>query len=284
MVDGKFVLIAGHRRLAAARKAKVKTLPCIVRADLAQDPKGQIELMLVENLQRTDLTAVEEAEAYQMLLTFPGYTQTRIAEKTGRAIATVRSRLKLAGLPKSALEKVHAGQIPLMQADALVGFQDDPATFKRLIACAGTDGFARQLDEATRQRKAKRAAERLTKKLKTEGVRVIERARQRRGGCAAAAVRGEGRRGAPGVRRVRRLHLDEPVGGSANVVYVCDKPQLHDDEAGDDGRGREARPVHRAARAAQGRHRRPARVAARPCPQRPVRRSRDRRAPPARPP
>jgi ParB family chromosome partitioning protein len=235
VADGKFVLIAGHRRLAAARKAKVKTLPCIVRADLAQDPKGQIELMLVENLQRTDLTAVEEAEAYQMLLTFPGYTQTRIAEKTGRAIATVRSRLKLAGLPKSALEKVHAGQIPLMQADALVGFQDDPATFKRLIACAGTDGFARQLDEAARQRKTNRAVERLTKKLKTEGVRVIAAPRNAWGPDAPLQLFGakgaEEHRECEGFAAYISL---SPWAGSANVVYVCDKPQLHVDEAGDD--------------------------------------------------
>jgi ParB family chromosome partitioning protein len=233
---GPFVLIAGHRRLAAAKQAKVKTLPCIVRADLAQDPKGQIELMLVENLQRTDLTAVEEAEAYQMLLTFPGYTQTRIAERTGRAIATVRSRLKLAGLPKSALEKVHAGQIPLVQADALVGFQDDPATFKRLVASAGSDGFARELDDATRRRKAERAAERLRKKLEAEGVRIIEPPAYSYGADAPRQLFGA--KAAEEHRECEGFAAwvsTSPWNGSANVVYVCDKPQLHAGETDDDG-------------------------------------------------
>jgi len=234
-VTGSFVLIAGHRRHAAGKKAKVKTLPCIVRADLAQDPKGQIELMLVENLQRTDLSPVEEAEAYQMLLTFPGYTQTKIAQTTGRAIATVRGRLKLAGLPKSALEKVHAGQIPLVQADALVGFQDDPATFKRLAGVAGTDSFTRALDDATRQRKAQRAAERLRKKLEAEGVRVIA--------PPSSMYSTNGPRQLFGANQAEEHRECEgfaayvstsPWSGSAHVVYVCDKPQLHAGETDDD--------------------------------------------------
>lgn len=102
-----YVLIAGHRRLAAAKQAKAKTVPCLVRDDLT-DPAVQLEAMLVENLQRADLTAVEEAQAYQQLLEFPGYTQPRIAKTTGRAIGTVRARLKLAQLPKPALSCSHA--------------------------------------------------------------------------------------------------------------------------------------------------------------------------------
>jgi ParB family chromosome partitioning protein len=222
--SGSFTLIAGHRRLAAGKKAKLKTLPCIVRADLAQDPKGQIEMMLVENLQRTDLSAVEEAEAYQLLLTFPGYTQARIAEKTGRAIATVRSRLKLAGLPKSALAKIHAGQIPLMHADAILAVKDEAAV-KRLVAVAGTEQFPRVHQEIQRRLKAQAAADRLTKKLEGQGVPLIER-----------PVYGGETRYLYG--KAIEEHRDCPAfaayiskndySGTATAEYVCTKPALHD--------------------------------------------------------
>jgi ParB family chromosome partitioning protein len=233
---GSFVLIAGHRRLAAAKQAKAKTVPCVIRADLAQDPKGQIELMLVENLQRTDLSPVEEAEAYQMLLTFPGYTQKRIAEKTGRGLDTVRKRIKLAGLPKGALTKVHDGQIPLMHADALLSFQGDDAAFKRLVNVAGTEQFPRVLDELTRKQKAARAGERIRKKLADEGVRVLEGGRYD-GGRTLDWLHGpkevEAHRDCPGFAAIIDIGS---WSGTAQPLYVCDQPALHGDDADPMGR------------------------------------------------
>jgi ParB/RepB/Spo0J family partition protein len=280
---GSFVLIAGHRRLAAAKQAKAKTVPCVIRADLAQDPKGQIELMLVENLQRTDLSPVEEAEAYQMLLTFPGYTQKRIAEKTGRGLDTVRKRIKLAGLPKGALTKVHDGQIPLMHADALLSFQGDDAAFKRLVNVAGTEQFPRVLDELTRKQKAARAGERIRKKLADEGVRVLEGGRYD-GGRTLDWLHGpkevEAHRDCPGFAAIIDIGS---WSGTAQPLYVCDQPALHGDDA--DPMGRQEADAARQAQAAAlaGGHARPPCVAARPLPRRPERRARPRGAAPARP-
>src|SRR6266581_4172034 len=92
--DFGFTLIAGHRRLAAAHKAKLKTVPCHVRDDLNTSEK-QLEAMLVENLQRINLTAVEEADAYQALLEFPDYTVDKISKTTGRSLKTVKQRLAI---------------------------------------------------------------------------------------------------------------------------------------------------------------------------------------------
>lgn len=221
--DETYVLVAGHRRLAAAKLAKCKTVPCLVRDDLS-DPKDQLEHMLIENLQRTDLTPIEEAEAYQQLLAFPGYTQKRIVETTGRAAATVRGRLKLAALPKSALSKIHAGQISLTEATALVEFAGDNS-YAALERAAGTDRFAYDLARARETRTRLRRAERTRKELADADVRVIE-----------ALPRYSD--------RVLRLWDDaieahrtcegfaayiESYSGLAQ--YVCDKPELH---AGDE--------------------------------------------------
>ncbi|WP_394770364.1 ParB N-terminal domain-containing protein, partial [Klebsiella pneumoniae] len=75
--------MTGHRRAAAAKRAGLKTLPCVVRDDLDTEAK-QIEAMLVENLQRSDLDPIEEGDAYQSLLDL-NIPYKEIAETTGRA-------------------------------------------------------------------------------------------------------------------------------------------------------------------------------------------------------
>lgn len=228
-----YTLIAGHRRLAAAKVAKSKTVLCLIRSDLT-DPKAQLEAMLVENLQRTDLTPVEEAEAYQQLLEFPGYTQTRIAKTTGRAIATVRARLKLATLPKPALTKVHAGQISLGEAEALVEFADDKNAYARLERAAGdTATFGRHLQELRNTAKANRAKERAEKKLADAGVRVIPPPSMYDWNARQALKdlwnKGdvEAHRDCPGFAAYVRTTA---WNGTAQVTYVCDQPQLHGDQ------------------------------------------------------
>ncbi|HEY2088568.1 MAG TPA: ParB/RepB/Spo0J family partition protein [Mycobacterium sp.] len=154
--DFGFVLIAGHRRLEAGRKAKLTMLPCIVRADLTGDAE-QLEAMLVENLQRTNLTAVEEAEGYQALLEFPDYTIQRITKATGRSAKTVKQRLQIAELPADAKERIHTGQLTLADALKITEFADEPEMFSRLAKAVGTPNFSYALSDAKR-RNAKIAA------------------------------------------------------------------------------------------------------------------------------
>lgn len=98
--DGKFTVVIGHRRLAAARAAGLKTVPCIV-SDM--DERQQICTMLEENMQRTDLTIPEQAYGFQMMLDL-GETAKSISEKTGFAETTVRHRLEIAKLDRKILE------------------------------------------------------------------------------------------------------------------------------------------------------------------------------------
>lgn len=88
-----FWVVIGNRRLAAAEAANVEKLPCTIALGLTE--QEQIELMLVENLQRRDLTPVEEAQAYEQLTLDFGLSAEQIAEKTGVSASTIRRRLKI---------------------------------------------------------------------------------------------------------------------------------------------------------------------------------------------
>jgi ParB/RepB/Spo0J family partition protein len=149
--DFGFTLIAGHRRLAAAQKANLKTVPCIVRDDLTT-AELQLEAMLVENVQRTDLTAVEEAEAYQALLEFPDYTIEKITKKIGRSVKTVKQRLSIAALPEAVKQKAHTGQVSLADAVKLAEFADEPAVVEHLAKSLGTNNFGYYLNSAKTRR------------------------------------------------------------------------------------------------------------------------------------
>lgn len=131
-----FRLVIGHRRTAAARVAGAAALPAVVDATLS--PADQLELMLLENLQRVDLSAVEEADAYQGLLDL-GLDEKAIAERTGRARSTVKSRLRLRALPEKAREAVHHHEITLDDAAALGNLPD--ADQDRLVKVLGTPNF-----------------------------------------------------------------------------------------------------------------------------------------------
>lgn len=95
LIEGKYIALIGHRRLAAAAKAGIEEVPCKVVKDL--EKKEQVAIMLEENMQRNDLTITEQAFGFQMMLDL-GESEKSIAEKTGFSRSTVRSRLQIAKL------------------------------------------------------------------------------------------------------------------------------------------------------------------------------------------
>lgn len=107
--DDGYVLIAGHRRHRAATLAGHGTVPALIRDDLTSDAQI-IEAMLIENVQRTDLTALEEADAYAQLELL-GVKEAAMAQATGRAPKTVKERLLIAGLPAERREQIEAGTL-----------------------------------------------------------------------------------------------------------------------------------------------------------------------------
>lgn len=171
----QYVIIAGHRRYAAAQLANLDVLPCVIREDLNTEPK-QLEAMLVENTQRTDLTINEEATAYQTLAQFDGYNIKTIAKATGRSQSLVRSRIALANLSEDAKVKIEDRTLNIDQALALVDFTDDEAATTRLLRVADKPmDWAFVLATENKAKAWLANLPRLTAELQGAGVEIVER-------------------------------------------------------------------------------------------------------------
>lgn len=119
-----YQLIAGERRLKAAKLAGLPNVPVVIRDDFTT--KGaRLEVALVENVQRKDLNPVEEAEAYARLSKEFGLTQQEIAQKVGKSREVVANSLRLLGLPKDIKESLRGGILSRAHARALLAFNDE---------------------------------------------------------------------------------------------------------------------------------------------------------------
>lgn len=98
----EFMVLIGHRRLAAAKAAGLVKVPCVIAAGLTREE--QLAIMLEENMQRNDLTVLEQAESFQMMIDL-GNTVESLTEKTGFSESTIRHRLKIAELDSEMLRK-----------------------------------------------------------------------------------------------------------------------------------------------------------------------------------
>jgi ParB family chromosome partitioning protein len=105
---GQFVLVAGERRLRAAERAGLETIPAVLRQ---LDERQMLELALVENLQREDINPVEAARAYQRLAEEFGLTHGEVAQRTGKSRAAVVNTLRLLQLPSDVLAEVEEGKL-----------------------------------------------------------------------------------------------------------------------------------------------------------------------------
>ncbi|MCZ7674430.1 MAG: ParB/RepB/Spo0J family partition protein [Chloroflexi bacterium] len=114
---GQFYLIAGERRWRASRIVGLKEVPVVVKEATSQD---MLELAIIENVQRADLNALEEAYAYQQLMEEFGMTQEEIAESVGKARSTVANLLRLLTLPENIQQAVIDGEISGAHARALL--------------------------------------------------------------------------------------------------------------------------------------------------------------------
>ena len=118
--DG-FELIAGERRLRAAKNLGWKEIPAIIKEI---DDRTLLTLALVENLQRTDLNPIEEGEGYYQLTNQFGLTQQQIAETVGKDRTTIANMLRLLQLPESARRLLQEGHLTMGHAKVLLGLED----------------------------------------------------------------------------------------------------------------------------------------------------------------
>ncbi len=174
----EYVLIAGHRRHAAAKVAGLSVVPCLIRTDLTDEP-SQVQAMLDENKQRSNLNDVEEGDAFQLLLDH-GFTATAIASRNSKPTRYVHNRLKVAKAPESVRAKLIAEPKNLDDALDLEKFKSHPALYKTLTAAFATDNWAfalRRAKETVAQEKAAKDAAKQQKQaiaqLREEGIRLL---------------------------------------------------------------------------------------------------------------
>jgi ParB family transcriptional regulator, chromosome partitioning protein len=148
-VGDHYELLAGERRWRAGRRAGLATIPAIVRAT---DDLGSVERALVENLHRQDLTALEEAAAYQQLIEDFSLTHEQVATRVGKSRSAVTNTLRLMALPPSIQHLLADGRLSAGHARALLG-TPDRAFQEQLARRAATEGWSvRAVEEAVRDR------------------------------------------------------------------------------------------------------------------------------------
>ncbi len=125
-----YEIIAGERRWRAAQKAQLHEVPVVVRT---MDDRDALQIGLIENLQRADLTAIDEAQGYRRLADEFGQSQEEIAKTVGRSRPHVANTLRLLDLPDLVQEMVRDGRLSAGQARALVGMPDPVAVAHRAV-------------------------------------------------------------------------------------------------------------------------------------------------------
>lgn len=148
--DG-YTVIIGHRRCAAAKLAGLKEVPCVI---VEMSEREQVATMLLENMQRVDLTPYEQAAGFQMMIDF-GESVDTIADKTGFSKKTVKRRLKMAELDQSILKEVSDRQISLDDFDKLSQVEDIEKR-NEILKDIGTNNFNQKVQAQIRTQKIKK--------------------------------------------------------------------------------------------------------------------------------
>jgi ParB family chromosome partitioning protein len=125
-----YEIVAGERRWRAAQLARLKEVPVVIRTLTDQEA---IEIAIIENVQREDLNAIEEAEGYQLLMGGHGYTQEDLAKVIGKSRSHLANTLRLLKLPEAVLDLVRDGALSAGHARALIGHSDATALAGRIV-------------------------------------------------------------------------------------------------------------------------------------------------------
>lgn len=159
--EGEYRVIIGHRRLAASKKAGLTKVPCVI---VEMSEKEQIATMLSENMQRVDLTVVEQAQGVQMLFDL-GESVAAISEKTGFSESTVRKRMKVATLPFDQLKQAEERGGTLDEYIKCCEIENEKER-KKLLNMAGTRDFNWKYESAIKEQQLKKNIPLIKKEIK----------------------------------------------------------------------------------------------------------------------
>ena len=141
--DGTYELVAGERRLRAAKQAGLAHVPAVVRDVEAHE---QAQMALVENIQREDLNSIDRAEAYRSLQKLLGLTQTELAERVGEDRSKIANHVRLLELADAVKELVRSGDLPLGHAKVLAGVEDAAEQVRLANLCVKQNLSVRNLE------------------------------------------------------------------------------------------------------------------------------------------
>ena len=162
-----YELIAGERRLRAAEIAGLAEVPVIVHPGSGGRLEERLELALVENLQRTDLNAIEEARAIQRLLRDFGLTQEALAERIGKNRVTIAQSVRLLNLPDPAIKAIETGAITAGHGIALLGLATAAQQLVALERVIKERWSVRQTEEWVRARATEAGTRQLRRRVGT---------------------------------------------------------------------------------------------------------------------
>lgn len=140
----RYELIAGERRLRATKMTERETIPAIVRV---LDDQTMMEVAVLENLQREDLSPLEEAQAYQTLIERLDLTQAQVAARLGKSRPYIANYLRLLGLPEEVKQMLASGELSMGQARTLLGVKDERRLVELAKRVANEGLTVRQLED-----------------------------------------------------------------------------------------------------------------------------------------
>jgi ParB family transcriptional regulator, chromosome partitioning protein len=149
-VGGRFMIISGERRYKAAREAGLRELPCI---EMDVDDRAVAEIALIENLQRKDLTAFEEADGLMVLVERFGYTHEEVAKKIGKSRSSITETLTIAAMPNEIKEQCRRADIASKSLLLQVVRQSNVDAMNQFVSKIVEQGLTR--DEARKARSKK---------------------------------------------------------------------------------------------------------------------------------
>ena len=154
-MGSRYQIVAGERRWRAAQRAELRRIPAIIR-DIPDDKL--LEIALVENIQRHELNAIEEANAYRKLIDTVGLTQDQVAERVGRERTLITTTMRLLKLPNDVQNHIIEGNLSLSHGRALL-MTDDPKIQREVAAAAVDRGYSVRETERSVKKFAKKPSQ-----------------------------------------------------------------------------------------------------------------------------
>ncbi len=187
-----FELLTGERRLRASKIAKQETIPAIIRN---VNEEQMMEIAVMENLQREDLTTLEEAEAYNMLMSRLDLTQAQVAARLGKSWPYIANYLRILGLPTEVKKMLEDKQLSMGQARTLLSVNNKQELIKLARKSVKESLTVRQLEEAAAKINGTKSAKKKKAPRKSPFVRASEGQLQEKFGTPVSIVNSSRKKG-----------------------------------------------------------------------------------------